>query len=117
MSPRRTRSGGTSIITNAIRKYRSSRYCRAATAAFTRKRDLNRAFDAAYRAGRAANFQEFVAGLENDGCGEYMSDIAFRRGGLASFKVPRQIHLVGEWPMSGTGKIQRFLLKEAAATM
>jgi succinoglycan biosynthesis protein ExoO len=36
---------------------------RAATAAFTRKRDLNRAFDAAYRAGRAANFQEFVAGL------------------------------------------------------
>jgi succinoglycan biosynthesis protein ExoO len=35
----------------------------AATAAFTRKRDLNRAFDAAYRAGRAANFQEFVAGL------------------------------------------------------
>jgi succinoglycan biosynthesis protein ExoO len=36
---------------------------RAATAAFTRKRELNRAFDAAYRAGRAANFQEFVAGL------------------------------------------------------
>ena len=35
----------------------------AATAAFTRKRDLNRAFDAAHRAGRAANFQEFVAGL------------------------------------------------------
>jgi len=35
----------------------------AATAAFTRKRDLNRAFDAAYQAGRAANFQEFVAGL------------------------------------------------------
>ena len=24
---------------------------------------LNRAFDVAYRAGRAANFQEFVAGL------------------------------------------------------
>ncbi len=37
------------------------------------------------------------------------------RGGLASFKVPRQIHFVTEWPMSGTGKIQRFLLKEAAA--
>jgi fatty-acyl-CoA synthase len=36
------------------------------------------------------------------------------RGGLASFKVPRQIHLVGEWPMSGTGKIQKFLLAEAA---
>jgi succinoglycan biosynthesis protein ExoO len=35
-----------------------------ATLAFTRKRDLNRAFDAAFRAGRATNFQAFVAALE-----------------------------------------------------
>ena len=35
----------------------------SAVAAFTRKRDLNRAYDAAYRAGRTSNFQAFVAGL------------------------------------------------------
>lgn len=39
--------------------------------------------------------------------------IDFCRSGLASFKVPREVRFVTEWPMSGTGKIQRFLLKEA----
>ena len=34
---------------------------------------------------------------------------------LASFKVPRAVLFTREWPMSGTGKIQRFILKEAAA--
>ncbi len=29
---------------------------------------------------------------------------------LASFKVPRAVHFVTEWPMSGTGKIQKRLL-------
>src|SRR5262249_46272611 len=31
---------------------------------------------------------------------------------LASFKVPRRVILVNDWPMTGAGKIQRFVLKE-----
>ena len=38
--------------------------------------------------------------------------LAYCRAGLASFKVPRQIRFVDDWPMSGTGKIQKFLLAE-----
>jgi len=34
---------------------------------------------------------------------------------LASFKVPRKVILVQAWPMSGAGKIQRYLLKESLA--
>ncbi|MBI4525199.1 MAG: AMP-binding protein [Deltaproteobacteria bacterium] len=41
--------------------------------------------------------------------------IRYCQAGLASFKVPRQVRFVREWPMSGTGKIQRFLLKESLA--
>src|SRR5947209_10509456 len=33
--------------------------------------------------------------------------LAYCRAGLASFKTPRQVRFVDEWPMSGTGKIQR----------
>ncbi|HLG72868.1 MAG TPA: AMP-binding protein [Chloroflexota bacterium] len=40
--------------------------------------------------------------------------IDYCRSGLATFKVPREVKFVSEWPMSGTGKIQRFLLKEQA---
>ncbi len=32
---------------------------------------------------------------------------------LASFKVPRRVILVQAWPMSGAGKIQRYLLKDS----
>jgi acyl-CoA synthetase (AMP-forming)/AMP-acid ligase II len=32
---------------------------------------------------------------------------------LASFKVPRKVILVQAWPMSGAGKIQRYLLKDS----
>lgn len=39
--------------------------------------------------------------------------IAYCRSGLASFKVPRKIVFVSEWPMSGTGKIQRFVLRDS----
>jgi fatty-acyl-CoA synthase len=39
--------------------------------------------------------------------------LKYCRSGLASFKVPRKIIFVREWPMSGTGKIQKFLLKES----
>ena len=34
---------------------------------------------------------------------------------LASFKAPRKVILVQAWPMSGAGKIQRYLLKESLA--
>jgi fatty-acyl-CoA synthase len=40
--------------------------------------------------------------------------IDYCRSGLATFKVPREVRFVTGWPMSGTGKIQRFLLKEQA---
>ena len=34
---------------------------------------------------------------------------------LASFKVPRRVVLVNDWPMTGAGKIQRYVLKESLA--
>jgi fatty-acyl-CoA synthase len=40
--------------------------------------------------------------------------IAFCRGRLADFKVPRFVQFVDEWPMTATGKIQRFRLGELA---
>jgi fatty-acyl-CoA synthase len=40
--------------------------------------------------------------------------IAFCRGRLADFKVPRFVKFVDEWPMTATGKIQRFRLGELA---
>ena len=36
----------------------------------------------------------------------------FCRKGLASFKVPRQIYFVSEWPSSSSGKIQKSVLAE-----
>jgi fatty-acyl-CoA synthase len=40
----------------------------------------------------------------------------FCKGRLADFKVPRHIEFVTEWPLTATGKIQRFLLRERAET-
>ncbi len=40
--------------------------------------------------------------------------IAHCKGQLASFKVPRSIHFVTQWPMSST-KVQKFRLKEMVA--
>jgi fatty-acyl-CoA synthase len=34
---------------------------------------------------------------------------------LASFKVPRRVVFVNDWPMTGAGKIQRYILKESLA--
>lgn len=34
---------------------------------------------------------------------------------LASFKVPRRVVFLQEWPMTGSGKIQRYVLKELLA--
>ncbi len=41
--------------------------------------------------------------------------IAFCKGRLASFKVPREVRFVTEWPMSAT-KIQKFKLREQLRT-
>ena len=39
--------------------------------------------------------------------------VDFCRRHLASFKVPRRVQFVQNWPMSGAGKIQRYVLKES----
>jgi len=39
--------------------------------------------------------------------------IGFCREHLASFKVPRRVKFITEWPMTGAGKIQRYILKES----
>jgi fatty-acyl-CoA synthase len=36
----------------------------------------------------------------------------FLRGRLARYKVPKRIEVVGDLPKTGTGKIQKFLLRE-----
>jgi fatty-acyl-CoA synthase len=40
--------------------------------------------------------------------------IAYCRGKIASFKVPRRVFFVDEFPMTGSGKIQKFVLREQA---
>jgi fatty-acyl-CoA synthase len=40
----------------------------------------------------------------------------FARGRLARFKVPKRIEIVDELPKTGTGKIQKFVLRERART-
>jgi fatty-acyl-CoA synthase len=39
--------------------------------------------------------------------------LRYCRDGLASFKAPRKIIFIGNWPMTGAGKIQRYILKES----
>jgi hypothetical protein len=36
------------------------------------------------------------------------------RGGLASFKIPRRVYFVDRFPMTGSGKIQKYLLRDEA---
>jgi fatty-acyl-CoA synthase len=36
------------------------------------------------------------------------------RGQLASFKIPRRVYFVDELPMTASGKIQKFLLRDEA---
>jgi len=39
--------------------------------------------------------------------------VDYCRRHLASFKVPRRVQFVDDWPMTGAGKIQRYVLKES----
>jgi acyl-CoA synthetase (AMP-forming)/AMP-acid ligase II len=43
--------------------------------------------------------------------------IEFCRAGLSAFKRPRQILFLPEFPLTATGKIQRFRLREHALTV
>jgi fatty-acyl-CoA synthase len=38
------------------------------------------------------------------------------RGRLAHYKVPRYVRFVSEYPMTVTGKIQKFKIRDAAVT-
>jgi len=40
--------------------------------------------------------------------------IEFCRGKIASFKVPRHVFFVDEFPLTGSGKVQKFLLRDLA---
>jgi fatty-acyl-CoA synthase len=44
-----------------------------------------------------------------------MTPAEIQRKHLANFKVPRRVVFVTDWPMTGAGKIQRFVLKDALA--
>jgi acyl-CoA synthetase (AMP-forming)/AMP-acid ligase II len=55
----------------------------------------------------AVAFVELMPGRE--ATGEEL--IAFCKGRLSSFKVPREVRFVTEWPASAT-KIQKFRLRE-----
>ena len=49
--------------------------------------------------------------------GEHLTDealVAFCRGKIATYKIPRYLRTVQEWPMSGT-KIQKYVLRERIA--
>ena len=59
---------------------------------------------------------EVVAGFVELKTGEQATEaelIEFCRQRLASFKVPRRVEMVREWPMTGAGKIQRYILRES----
>lgn len=57
-------------------------------------------------------FVELVPGQTVDGA----ELIAYCKGRIASFKVPRDVHFVSEWPMSAS-KIQKFRLREQAESI
>ncbi len=38
--------------------------------------------------------------------------IGYCRGKIANFKIPRHVRFVSEFPMTGSGKVQKFVLKE-----
>jgi acyl-CoA synthetase (AMP-forming)/AMP-acid ligase II len=38
--------------------------------------------------------------------------LGYCRDGLASFKIPRRVIFIDEWPMTGAGKIQRYVLRD-----
>jgi fatty-acyl-CoA synthase len=53
--------------------------------------------------------------LRRDASLETGDVIEFCKGRLADFKVPRHVEFLNDWPLTATGKIQRYLLRERAA--
>ena len=50
-----------------------------------------------------------------DGAALTKDDVAeFCRGKIAHYKVPRYVHVTDEFPMTVTGKVQKYLMREAA---
>ena len=43
--------------------------------------------------------------------------VSFCRDRLADYKIPRAVEVVAEWPLTATGKIQRFVLSENAEAL
>ena len=64
-----------------------------------------------------ARYAEVAAAFVQLGAGQEATEqelIDFCRGRIATFKVPRYVRFVNDWPMSGT-KIQKFRLRERIA--
>jgi fatty-acyl-CoA synthase len=40
--------------------------------------------------------------------------IQFCKGKMANFKIPKYVRFIGEFPMTSTGKVQRFKLRDLA---
>ena len=50
-----------------------------------------------------------------EGCQLTQIDIdTFCRGKLASFKIPRSVLILTDYPMTSSGKVQKYLLRERA---
>ncbi len=63
-------------------------------------------------------FGEEIAACIRLSEGEYASAEEIRdfcRGSLAHYKIPRYVHFVHEFPMTVTGKVQKFILREQLA--
>ncbi len=58
--------------------------------------------------------QRMVACIELKGGTEATPEeiIAFCKERMANFKVPKEVHFVTDWPMTGSGKVQKFKLVE-----
>jgi len=58
--------------------------------------------------------QRVVACIELKGGTEATPEeiIAFCKERMANFKVPKEVHFVTDWPMTGSGKVQKFKLIE-----
>ena len=52
--------------------------------------------------------------LEPGGQAEPEALMAFCHGKIASFKIPRYVLLVTEYPMTSSGKVQKFKLREGS---
>ena len=53
-----------------------------------------------------------------DGATLSNADVAeFCKGKIAHYKVPRYVHVTEEFPMTVTGKVQKYLMREASIEM